>query len=496
MRMDFTVRRAANDVALDVPTARKAGFRFLSLLWGLLFCTALPLCLATELNAQTASDPTSAAVREQERQRQFQEEQRKRLMPSPQETPPIPVPPLSQEDVWIPEGERPCFEIHKITLEGEDYRRFEFALRAANSVFATGQPDSPIGKCLGTRGVNLILKRIQNAIIRRGYVTTRVLAAPQALKDGVLRLMVVPGRIHAIRFTEDSHPRIVTWNTMSARPGDILNLREIEQSLDNLKRPPTADADFQIVPAGEGAKPGESDILITYKQKFPLRLDLSLDNSGGKATGRYLGTASVSYDNMLGLSDLFYASGTINLAEGYPSPGSTHSFAIGYSVPFRDFALAFHWDYSQYLQTQRTSDQSIAYSGTQESMELRLSYMLYRDASRKLQLFGAVGTREIHNFLDDTEIMVQHRRTATATAGFNHREFFSNKGYGADSAGSELVWGVARARRVQRPGRVAPHYMVGDCRIGLPLQDRSGSDALSWEDKRTIRPSPDFDGYR
>ena len=414
---------------------RKAGFRSFSLLWGLLFCGGLLFCLAPKLNAQTpqttqgSSDPTSAAAREQERQRQFLEEQRRRLMPSQQKTPPIPIPPLSQEDVWIPEGETPCFKINKITLEGDNYRKFEFALKAANSVFATGQPDSPIGKCLGTRGVNLILKRIQNAIIRRGYVTTRVLAAPQALRDGVLRLMVVPGRIHAIRFTEDSHPRIVTWNTISARPGDILNLREIEQSLDNLKRPPTADADFQIVPAGPGAKPGESDILISYKQKFPLRLDLSLDNSGGKATGRYLGTASVSYDNMLGLSDLFYASGTINLAEGYPSPGSTHSFAIGYSVPFRDFALAYHWDYSEYLQTQRTSDQKIAYSGTQETMELRLSYMLYRDASRKFQLFGAVGTKEIHNFLDDTEIMVQHRRTATATAGFDHREFFENKGF-------------------------------------------------------------------
>jgi len=417
---------------MDVPTAGKAGFRFFFLLRGLLFCTGLFFCLATELNAQTPqslSDPNSPGVREQQRQRQFLEEQRRRLMPSQQETPPIPLPPLSQEDVWIPEGEQPCFTIHEITLEGEDHRKFEFALRAADKVFATGQPDSPIGKCLGTRGINLVLKRIQNAIIRRGYVTTRVLAAPQALKDGVLRLMVVPGRVHAIRFTEDSHPRIVTWNTIPTRPGDILNLRDIEQGLENLKRPPTAEADFQIVPAGEGAKPGESDILITYKQKFPLRLDLALDNSGGKATGRYLATASVSYDNMLGLSDLFYASGTFNPIEGDPSPGRTHSFALGYSVPFRNFSLSYHWDYYEYLQTQRTSQQSVAYSGTQESMELRLAYMLYRDAHRKLQIFGAAGTKEIHNFLDDTEIMVQHRRTATVTAGFNHREFFDNKGY-------------------------------------------------------------------
>jgi len=405
------------------------GGRILANFFPVLFCASvLFLVIAQNVQAQSLSDPNSPGVQEQQRQRQFLDEQRRRLMPPPQ-APPTPAPPLLEEDVWLPEGETPCFTIQKITLEGDASRKFQFALKAAGKVFATGQPDSPIGKCLGTRGVNLVLKRIQNEIIRQGYITTKVLASPQGLKDGVLKLLVVPGRIHAIRFTEDSHPRIVTWNTMSAQPGDILNLREIEQGLENLKRPPTADADFQIVPAGADAKPGESDVVIRYAQKFPMRLDVSLENSGGKATGRYLNTISGSYDNLLGLSDLFYVSGTYTPVDGDPSPGRTHSFAVGYSVPFRRFLLSFHADYYEYLQTQRSEEQSIKYSGTAESFELRLSYMLYRDANRKLEIFGAVGTKEIHNFLDDTEIMVQRRRTSTLTVGANHREYFSNKGY-------------------------------------------------------------------
>jgi hemolysin activation/secretion protein len=43
---------------------------------------------------------------------------------------------------------------------------------------------------------------VQNAIIERGYVTTRILAAPQDLKTGVLMLTVVPGRVNAIRFAD------------------------------------------------------------------------------------------------------------------------------------------------------------------------------------------------------------------------------------------------------------------------------------------------------
>jgi hemolysin activation/secretion protein len=37
------------------------------------------------------------------------------------------------------------------------------------------------GRCLGTEGINVVMKRVQNAIIARGYVTTRVLSAPQDL---------------------------------------------------------------------------------------------------------------------------------------------------------------------------------------------------------------------------------------------------------------------------------------------------------------------------
>ena len=366
----------------------------------------------------------SPGVLEEHRQKQFEQEERKRLMPSPQDTPAPPAEPaLPEEDVWLPEGETPCFEIRKITLEGDASKRFQFTLKAAGKVFATGESDSPIGKCLGTRGVNLVLKRIQNAIIRAGYVTTRVLASPQGLKDGELKLMLVPGRVRSIRFQKDIRPRVTTWNTIPARPGDILNLRDIEQGLENLKRAPTAEADFEIVPAGQDGKPGESDLIIAYKQNFPFRVSASFENSGRKATGRYLASGNLSFDNPLGLSDLFYVSGTFTPVEGDPNPGRTHSYALGYSVPFRNWSLSIHADHYEYLQTQPGYHQSFAYSGTQDSMDARLSYMLYRDAHRKLLVFAGVGLKEIHNFVDDTEIMVQRRRTTTALAGFSHREY-------------------------------------------------------------------------
>ncbi len=54
--------------------------------------------------------------------------------------------------------------------------------------------DFTLPHCLGGQGISEIIKRIQNAIIEKGFVTTRVLAQPQDLRQGRLVLTVVPGK--------------------------------------------------------------------------------------------------------------------------------------------------------------------------------------------------------------------------------------------------------------------------------------------------------------
>ncbi|MBP7303070.1 MAG: hypothetical protein KA972_07810, partial [Brachymonas sp.] len=46
--------------------------------------------------------------------------------------------------------------------------------------------DAPEGRCLGAQGVNIVLARAQNHLIARGYITSRVLAPEQDLKQGEL----------------------------------------------------------------------------------------------------------------------------------------------------------------------------------------------------------------------------------------------------------------------------------------------------------------------
>jgi hemolysin activation/secretion protein len=162
--------------------------------------------------------------------------ERERLLRQQQEpSPDVRLPPSEEVDVStiFPVEESPCFSISRISLIGEAAERFQFSLDTV-----TGR-DGALGRCLGTAGINTVIVRMQNALIQRGYTTTQVRAAPQDLKTGELILTVLPGHVRRLRFAADASPRGTAWNAMPINEGDILNLRDIEQGLENFKRVPT-----------------------------------------------------------------------------------------------------------------------------------------------------------------------------------------------------------------------------------------------------------------
>lgn len=59
---------------------------------------------------------------------------------------------------------------------------------------------------------------------------------------------------------------------------------------------------------GEGAVPGQSDLLIRWAQSKRVRWNVFLDDSGSQATGKLQAGVTASLDNPLHLNDLFYLS--------------------------------------------------------------------------------------------------------------------------------------------------------------------------------------------
>ncbi|MGH8097800.1 ShlB/FhaC/HecB family hemolysin secretion/activation protein [Stenotrophomonas indicatrix] len=367
--------------------------------------------MAFSVAAQQVGDPgAQELLRQQERERVLREQQESRpdvRLESSQ----------GEQGERLPTQEQPCVRIDRIVLDGEGAKGFQWALAAADP-----REDPASGRCLGTEGINVVMKRVQNAIIARGYVTTRVLSAPQDLNTGTLTLSVVPGRFREAVFTEADgrHPAIA--NALPIRSGGLLNLRDIEQGLENLQRVPTVTADIKIAPAdGEGAAPGQSDLNIDWKQRSPVRASLTLDDAGSQGTGKLQANATLSLDNPLGLNELFYVSAGRGVFNGKGK--DTNSWTAHYDVPYGYWlfgATASAYDYSQ---TVVGAYESYDYSGRSGNAEARVDRLLLRNAKTKLGIYGRGWQRTSKNYIDDTEIEVQRRRTSGWELGLTHKQF-------------------------------------------------------------------------
>nr|WP_312964556.1 ShlB/FhaC/HecB family hemolysin secretion/activation protein [Stenotrophomonas indicatrix] len=367
--------------------------------------------MAFSVPAQQVGDPgAQELLRQQERERVLREQQESRPDVRLENS-------QGEQGERLPTQEQPCVRIDRIVLEGEGAKGFQWALAAADP-----REDPASGRCLGTEGINVVMKRVQNAIIARGYVTTRVLSAPQDLNTGTLTLSVVPGRFREAVFTEADgrHPAIA--NALPIRSGGLLNLRDIEQGLENLQRVPTVTADIKIAPAdGEGAAPGQSDLNIDWKQRSPVRASLTLDDAGSQGTGKLQANATLSLDNPLGLNELFYVSAGRGVFNGEGK--DTNSWTAHYDVPYGYWlfgATASAYDYSQ---TVVGAYESYDYSGRSGNAEARVDRLLLRNAKTKLGIYGRGWQRTSKNYIDDTEIEVQRRRTSGWELGLTHKQF-------------------------------------------------------------------------
>lgn len=351
-----------------------------------------------------AAEPDDQFIIQQQRQRAIEQ----------QLTPPVPDVRLSEPSsgygrIDFP-TETPCFAIQRVEISGKDALPRWLPLQHIAS--------QAEGRCLGGKGINLLMSTLQNRIVDHGWITTRVLAPSQDLKSGTLKLALVPGNIRHVKLTDDSDDYIQLYSAFPAHEGKLLDLRDIEQGLENLQRLPTVEANMEIVP---GEKPGESDVVITRKQSKLWRLGLSLDDSGTETTGRYQGGATLSLDNPFSLSDLLYVSASHDL-DNKGGKGSKN-YTGHYSVPFGYWMLGITGSDYDYHQTVAGDNADYRYSGKSKNLNVQLSRVLHRSGSQKTSFTYEVMGRETRSYIDDTEVGVQRRQTAAWRAGLQHRHY-------------------------------------------------------------------------
>ena len=182
---------------------------------------------------------------------------------------------------------------------------------------------------MGIFAVQKLAKELNNELLRKGYVTSQVMVPEQSLAGGTLRLVLVPGRVHAVVYAKGSVE--APWrNSFPVREGDILNIRMLEQGLEQMKRVSSQDVKMKLIPAKAA---NETDIELMVTRGKQIHMGLSLDDSGLDSTGKLQVSSTLGIDNLFNASDVLSLS--INgdgSQSGYHK--GTRGYGINYSIPF------------------------------------------------------------------------------------------------------------------------------------------------------------------
>lgn len=210
-----------------------------------------------------------------------------------------------------------CRVIQTIRLEGH----LDVLGTQPQEVFSTY-----LGQCLMAEEINALLGDLNRWYQRRGWTTTRVYAAEQDINGGELILRVVAGRIEGYRYIDKEADERLAYAFPQERDG-YLNLRDLEQGLENLNRVPSQEAKFQLYP---GKEPGTSVVVVEMTEKSRTRWTEMLDNSGNASMGHWRSNTEFAIDNLLGRNDQLAIGYNRNLDRG--TLGSTfEGFTANYS---------------------------------------------------------------------------------------------------------------------------------------------------------------------
>ena len=266
-----------------------------------------------------------------------------------------------------------------------------------------------------------IRNAFQRKLLDKGYVTSQVYIPEQNLNAGTLQFMVMPGRVEDIRYSASSAHG--PWRTaFSVRPGDILNIRDVEQGLEQMKRVSSQSVTMKLLP---GTAVGTSIIELSIKQDKPVHGSISFDNSGLESTGVYQGSFTTSFDQVFRANDTF----TMSLSGDLSGSGSikgTRAAGLNYVIPHGKDTFSLSFSKSRYHQTIQSNPYDFTYSGKSTTMKAKWNHVWSRTQREKRAFDISISTRHNHRFINDMEIPVQALRTTSMEFGVSNRKYIGN----------------------------------------------------------------------
>ena len=351
-----------------------------------------------------SAPPAIAAPAQQEQldQSRAQEEARQERLGEERAEVVMPPPPSSD----LPADESVRFHISQITIENQ-VERFRFLECIARPY---------VDKELSLSDINKLINAMNQSIMARGFSTSRIVVPEQNLSSGELHLVLLVGYINTVRFAEGSDT--LYWkNLFPFHEEDILNVRDIEQGIEQAKRIPSQDISVQLLPSEQ---PQRTDVVLTVKRGKNFYGTISVDDSGLEDTGKLQWYTSIGIDQPFHKNDLLRIGMNLDGAhDGYEKGTRGHN--ISYTYPYGRHTFSFSYQRSKYHQTVESIPYNFISAGDSNISTLSWDYVLHRSAAMKTSMDIRLRKRNSHSFLNDVELPIQAMHQTSMEVGFAER---------------------------------------------------------------------------
>ena len=306
----------------------------------------------------------------------------------------------------LPADESVRFHISQITIENQ-VERFRFLERIARPY---------VDKELSLSDINKLIHAMNQSLMARGFSTSRIVVPEQNLSSGELRLVLQIGYIGTVRFAEGGDT--LYWkNLFPFHEGDILNVRDIEQGIEQAKRLPSQDISVQLLPSNQQQR---TDVVLTVKRGKNFYGTISLDDSGLEDTGKLQWYTSIGIDQPFHKNDMLRIGMNLDGAhDGYEKGTRGHN--ISYTYPYGRHTFSFSYQRSKYHQTIESIPYNFISAGDSNISMLSWDYVLHRSAAMKTSMDIRLRKRNSHSFLNGVELPIQAMHQTSMEVGFAER---------------------------------------------------------------------------
>lgn len=363
----------------------------------------------TPAQAQIPPSDLQTIIRQQEQIQRQQEESRQELERRAKEgsgrrsTLPLPPP--------VPPGEPSadaCVQVQRIEVEDAT----QLSDEEVSAIIAPFQ-----NRCLTLSELNELMRAISQAYVDKGFVAARPYLPQQDMGSGVLRLIIVEGKVESIEPQPGGNTR--AQEMLFAFPGVIgapLNLRDIEQGLDQINRLRSNNATMALEP---GSAQGTTKVVVKNDPQKRWRVSSGFNDSGQASTGKNKWQLGGELDDLFGAND--FLSLTADRSAVYDRNWRASRSINGFfSVPMGYSTVSLSASYSDYSAPAQSTTRVYHSTGNTLTRKLELDHVLYRDGDSKTAAQALFRASTTNSYVDDEKLEASSYSLAVGGLGLSH----------------------------------------------------------------------------